>query len=287
MKLARLIDASAESRFVVSRDAHQWFPLGASVTTTPEAMAAVDEPAAVSEAFSGAGRSYDLSDLDCPVAGVTKIIGVGRNYSDHRNEMGREAPAAPILFTKWSNSLVGPTGDVIVDPIVAPRCDHEVELAVIVGGTVSNVARDDAMASVWGYAVANDVTSRDVQQASTTWDLSKGFDTFGPIGPWITTADEVPDWTDLDLTCTLNGVVVQSDKAGLMTFGVPELIEFISRSVTLMPGDVILTGTPAGVRAGNSEGPDRLHDGDRMTCEINGLGRIDNHVRMVSTAVAG
>jgi 2-keto-4-pentenoate hydratase/2-oxohepta-3-ene-1,7-dioic acid hydratase in catechol pathway len=136
------------------------------------------------------------------------------------------------------------------------------------------------MDAVWGFAVANDVTARDVQRASTTWDLAKGFDTFGPIGPWLTSADEVADWRALELRCLINGVLVQQAHAGDMTFGIPELIAFISRSVTLMPGDVILTGTPAGVRAGKGQEKDRLSDGDLMHCEVDGLGALSNQVKM-------
>jgi 2-keto-4-pentenoate hydratase/2-oxohepta-3-ene-1,7-dioic acid hydratase in catechol pathway len=282
MKLARLLDESAVSRFVVSTDTEHWFALDAGVTTTPEAMDAVDDAAAIARAFAGPALTPSNGQLDCPVFGSSKVIGVGRNYSDHRTEMGRATPTDPILFTKWPNSLVGPNGDVEIDSVVAPRCDHEVELAVVLRHEAANVTVADAMDHVWGYSVANDVTSREVQQSSTTWDLSKGFDTFGPIGPWITTADEVADWKALELKCSINGVLVQNALAGEMTFGVPELIAFLSRRVTLLPGDVILTGTPAGVRAATGQSQDRLMDGDLMTCEIDGLGTMNNRVRMIA-----
>jgi 2-keto-4-pentenoate hydratase/2-oxohepta-3-ene-1,7-dioic acid hydratase in catechol pathway len=282
MKLARLLDDSAASRFIVSIDAVDWFDLSPGVTTTPEAMTALDDAAAIATAFAGESKRVAIEELDCPVFGSSKVIGVGRNYSDHRSEMGREAPKDPILFTKWPNSLLGPMGDVAIDPVIAPRCDHEVELAVVLRHRAADVAVADAMDHVWGYSIANDVTSREVQQASTTWDLSKGFDTFGPIGPWITTADEVEDWKSLELKCLINGVLVQNAPAGDMTFGVPELIAFLSRRVTLLPGDVILTGTPAGVRAATGQSQDRLLDGDLMTCEIAGLGSMNNRVRMLA-----
>ena len=281
MKVALVRRDGARSEFAISQDGHLWHDLfqdDLGPRTTGDVIRSLGDPARVQAALARHGRTVEPEQLEAPAAGTTKLLGVGRNYADHLKEMGREPPKEPILFTKWYNSITGPTQPIFLDSLVTLECDHEVELAVIIGKEIVDVSEANAMDAVFGYAVANDVTARDVQRASVTWDRSKGFDGYGPLGPWITTADEIDDWRTLELRCEVNGTLVQHAKAGEMIFGLPELIAFISRSATLSPGDVYLTGTPAGVRAGSNGGGGFLADGDVVVCEIATLGRLSNRV---------
>jgi 2-keto-4-pentenoate hydratase/2-oxohepta-3-ene-1,7-dioic acid hydratase in catechol pathway len=197
----------------------------------------------------------------------SKVVAVGRNYADHAREMGGEAPAAPVIFLKPSTSVIG-TGDAIRLPADSTRVDHEAELAVVIGRPARDVSRDEAMSHVLGYTAANDVTARDQQKADGQFTRGKGHDSFCPIGPWIET---VLDPADLRLTAKVNGRLRQDGRTSEMIHDVPTLIAFMSAVMTLLPGDVILTGTPAGV------GP--IVDGDTVTIEIEGIGELTNPVR--------
>jgi 2-keto-4-pentenoate hydratase/2-oxohepta-3-ene-1,7-dioic acid hydratase in catechol pathway len=196
----------------------------------------------------------------------SKVVAIGKNYAEHAKEMGAEPPASPVIFLKPSTSVIG-TGDTIRLP-ASDRVDHEAELAVVIGRPARDVTRENAMAHVLGYTCANDVTARDQQRADVQFTRGKGHDSFCPIGPWI---ESVLDPSDLRVTASVNGVVKQDGRTSAMIHDVATLIEFMSGVMTLLPGDVILTGTPAGV------GP--IVDGDTVTIEVEGIGALTNQVR--------
>jgi 2-keto-4-pentenoate hydratase/2-oxohepta-3-ene-1,7-dioic acid hydratase in catechol pathway len=195
-----------------------------------------------------------------------KIIGVGRNYADHAREHEEEVPEIPLLFLKAPSALIGP-GDPIRLPVQSKQVEHEAELAVVIGKKAHGIAADETRGYILGYTAANDVTARDLQRSDGQWARSKSFDTFCPLGPWI---DTEVDPTDLRIICRVNGQLRQMSSTREMVFSVPQLLAYISGVMTLEPGDVILTGTPAGVG--------RLDAGDSVQVEIEGLGILENPV---------
>lgn len=216
--------------------------------------------------------------LHAPVPRPGKVVGVARNYGAHARERGdAEAPEEPVLFVKASSAVVGPEDDVVL-PAATREVDYEGELAAVVGRAARRVPREEALACLAGYCVANDVTARDFQNARGQRFAGKSCDTFAPLGPALVTADEVPDPQDLGLVTRLSGRGVQSARTKEMLFGVAEIVAFASRLFTLEPGDVLLTGTPAGVGAA-SRPPRWLRDGDVVEVEIERLGRLANYVR--------
>jgi 2,4-didehydro-3-deoxy-L-rhamnonate hydrolase len=231
---------------------------------------------------SGACREaapLPLADLrpTTPVPRPGKVVCIGLNYRDHALEAGVPIPEVPILFAKFANSVIGP-GDAIVIPPETAEPDYEAELAVVIGRRASRVAVEDALAYVGGYTCANDVSARDLQNRTSQWMLGKAIDTFLPCGPVLVTPDEIPDPQALAIRCEVNGVELQSSSTAQMIFGVAELIAFVSRTMTLEPGDVIATGTPPGVGFARTP-PVRLRDGDEVTIEIERIGRLTNPVR--------
>jgi 2-keto-4-pentenoate hydratase/2-oxohepta-3-ene-1,7-dioic acid hydratase in catechol pathway len=210
------------------------------------------------------------------------VVCIGKNYAEHIAEMNTgDAPKAPLIFLKPSTSVIGPD-DAIRIPPGSTNVHHEVELAVVIGARgARNVTEEQAMAAVFGYTVGNDVSERDMQKSDGQWTRAKGFDSFCPLGPWIET-DLVAlglDPADLEITCTVDGEPRQKSRTNQLMFGLPTLISYISRVMTLLPGDVILTGTPAGVG--------RIAPGQRVDCTIEGLGTLSNPVadaEAVSTA---
>ncbi len=207
------------------------------------------------------------------VAGIGKMICVGLNYSDHAAESGMEVPSEPVLFTKATSAIIGCN-----DPVVLPRdsakSDWEVELGVVIGTRARYVELEDALDHVAGYCVVNDLSEREYQlERGGQWDKGKGCDTFGPVGPWLVTADEVRDPQNLDMWLEVNGKRYQSGNTRTMVFGVAELVSYISRFMTLNPGDVISTGTPPGVGLGQKPEPVYLRPGDRISLGIEGLGQ--------------
>jgi 2-keto-4-pentenoate hydratase/2-oxohepta-3-ene-1,7-dioic acid hydratase in catechol pathway len=205
-----------------------------------------------------------------------KVIGVGHNYRAHAEEIGIEPPGEPRLFAKLASSIVAPGGP-IVHPDWTSELDYEGELAVVIGRRVRNISSEDALAAVFGYAVIDDVSARDLQRTEGNWVRAKGGDTFGPFGPWITTADEVPDPQALTIRTWVNGEQRQEGRTADMIFSVAELIEFCSRHFTLEPGDVIATGTPSGVGTWRDP-PVHLAPGDVVRIEIDSLGVIHHEV---------
>jgi len=212
------------------------------------------------------------------VGGVGKIVCIGLNYSDHAAEAGMRPPAEPILFMKATSALTGPNDDVVL-PRGSLKSDWEVELGVVIGRTAKYVALEDALAHVAGYCVFNDISERAFQtERGGQWTKGKSADTFGPIGPWLVTRDAVPDPNALNLWLELDGTRYQRGNTANMIFDVAFLISYVSRFMTLHPGDVIATGTPAGVGMGQT--PQRfLREGDVMRLGIDGLGEQRQRVR--------
>jgi 2-keto-4-pentenoate hydratase/2-oxohepta-3-ene-1,7-dioic acid hydratase in catechol pathway len=212
-----------------------------------------------------------------PIERPGKIVCVGLNYRDHAEEQGAELPERPLLFAKFPTALIGP-GEPIVIPALVTEPDYEAELAVLIGQTVKGASKENALEAVRGYLCANDVTARDLQYGDRQWTRGKSIDTFCPIGPQLVPAAEVPDPHALRIRATVSGEVLQDSTTANLIFGVDDLIAFASQAITLQPGDLILTGTPAGV--GYFREPKRLlQDGDVVTVEIEGLGELTNPVR--------
>jgi 2,4-diketo-3-deoxy-L-fuconate hydrolase len=213
--------------------------------------------------------------LHAPIAGPEKIIGIGLNYEDHAAETGADIPEKPIA--KYPNTVIGP-GETIRIPPITDQADYEAELAVIIGRAARNVPESEALDYVFGYANANDVSSRDLQfSEGGQWTRSKSIDTFCPLGPFIATKDEIEDPQNLSIRCVLNGEVMQDGTTSKMIFSVAELVSFLSQGMTLFPGDIIVTGTPPGV--GSARDPQVwLKDGDEVTIEIEGLGSLTNPI---------
>ena len=197
----------------------------------------------------------------------SKIVAVGRNYVEHARELGNEVPAEPLLFFKPPSALIG-TGDTIRLPRVSQRVEFEGEIGVVIGRRAHRLSVDEAESAIAGFTCLNDVTCRDLQKTDGQWGRAKGFDTFCPVGPRVATD---LDWRDLEVICRVNGVERQRGRSSAMQFSIPMLVAFISGIMTLHPGDLIATGTPAGTAT--------LQDGDRVEVEIPGVGVLSNPVR--------
>ena len=209
--------------------------------------------------------------LGACVAQVGKFIGVGLNYADHAAEAGMAVPPEPVVFTKWTSCLCGPD-DAVQLPRGSVKTDWEVELGVVIGQGGRYIAEADALSHVAGYCVVNDVSEREYQlERAGSWDKGKGFDTFGPIGPWLVTADEVPNPQALKLWLEVDGQMRQNGSTATMVYGVAFLVSYLSRFTTLQPGDVITTGTPPGVGMGHKP-PVYLRAGQTMRLGVEGLG---------------
>ena len=205
------------------------------------------------------------------VGRVGKFICIGLNYSDHAAETGAEVPPEPVVFNKWTSAICGPDDDVII-PRDSTKTDWEVELGVVIGKEARYVSEADAMDHVAGYCVVNDVSEREFQlERSGTWDKGKGCDTFGPLGPWLVTPDEIADPHELDMWLEVDGHRYQDGNTRTMVYRIPFLISYLSRFMSLQPGDVISTGTPPGVGMGQQP-PTYLRPGQRMRLGIAGLG---------------
>ena len=219
--------------------------------------------------------------LGCPVGGVGKIVCVGLNYRDHALEAGMQPPAEPVLFMKAVTALSGPNDPLHIPP-GSVKTDWEVELGIVIGTRARHVVEADALRHVAGYVLANDVSERSYQiERGGQWDKGKSYDSFAPIGPWLVTADEVPDPHAIDLWLEVNGQRVQSGSTRNFIFGVPTVLAYISQFMTLEPGDIVLTGTPAGVGLGQKPTPWFLKPGDVVRLGATGLGQ------QVQTCVGG
>jgi len=303
MKLATILHEGRPTVAVVDPAKGLFWPLDEAVPSLPpriagDMVAAIAHLGKVSIAAPGAsGHPLEGARLLAPIpAPPHNVMCVGKNYHAHAHEFTKSGydagataadaiPTHPIIFTKPSSSISGPYDDIPLWPGLDEAVDYEAELAVVIGKGGRFIPRERALEHVFGYTVINDVTARDLQRVHKQWFLGKGIDGFGPMGPWITLAGEV-DVADLRVTCRVNGEVRQDSSTADLIFDVPTLIETISRSVTLSPGDVIATGTPEGVGIGFSP-PRFLQDGDVVEVEIAGLGTIRNTVRRAQAQTDG
>lgn len=217
--------------------------------------------------------------LGVPFTGISKLVAIGLNYADHAAESGMAVPKEPVVFMKATTCITGPN-DPVTLPTGSTKTDWEVELGVVIGRTARTVSEADAIKYVAGYTIVNDVSEREWQiERGGTWDKGKGFDSFGPIGPWLVTPDEVRDPQSLAMWLDVNGEKRQRGSTATMVFGVAQIVSYVSRCMTLLPGDVIATGTPPGVGLGMKPTPVYLRDGDVMTLGIAGLGEQRQVVR--------
>jgi 2-keto-4-pentenoate hydratase/2-oxohepta-3-ene-1,7-dioic acid hydratase in catechol pathway len=280
MKLARIGPAGEEQPAVLADDGTlldltgltgdiDGALLATGLGTIRDAVAGGDLPPLP---LSGAESASGARRFGPPVAGIGKVVCVGLNYADHAAETGAEPPTEPVLFLKATDTVIGPNDTVLV-PRTSERTDYEVELAVVIGKTARYLATpDDAAAVIAGYTISNDVSEREFQlDRGGQWDKGKSCETFNPLGPWLVTADEIPDPQALGLRLWVNGELRQDGTTADMIFGVHHLVWYISQFLVLRPGDVVNTGTPAGVALGRPAGG-YLRPGDTVRLEIDGLG---------------
>ncbi|MFE7125998.1 fumarylacetoacetate hydrolase family protein [Streptomyces sp. NPDC057617] len=278
MKLLRVGTAGAERPALLDQDGTTLRDLSGLVTDIDGALLA-DEAAL--DRIRAAAAAGELPVLDGegvrtgpPLARIGKIVCIGLNYHDHARETGAEIPGEPIIFFKAPDTVVGPEDTVLV-PRGSRKTDWEVELAVVIGRTARYLdSVEDGLAHVGGYAVSNDVSEREFQiERGGTWDKGKNCETFNPLGPWLVTADEIPDPQALPMRLWVNGELQQNGTTADQIFGVGEVVRYVSQFMTLYPGDVINTGTPAGVALGKPEPKPYLRAGDVVELEIEGLGK--------------
>ena len=279
MKIARFEANGRTDLGVVSDDGV--IGLAAAGCAFPDMLALIagggEALAQVRERTAAAAPHHRLADvrLLAPLR-PGKYLAIGMNYAKHVAEMGHaERPKHQYWFNKQTTCINGPFDP--IDPGVSEKVDYEVELGVVIGRAAKRVKAAEALDHVFGYLVANDVSARDWQRHSPTFTMGKSFDTHGPIGPWIVTADEIPDPQSLALRCLVNGEVRQQSTTADMSFGIAEQIEYLSTAFTLEPGDLLATGTPEGVGAA-MDPPRFLRPGDVVRCEIDGVGAIENRV---------
>lgn len=287
MRIATFVHNAQRHVGQVSADGLQVTPFALSPSQAQHGAQALIEAAAAGQAWpalSGPALALSSVQLQAPLPLPRRNLWcVGRNYHAHAQELkasvfkdsNTDAQAWPIVFTKVPECVIGPTDDVqLPGPAVSEQIDYEAELAVVIGRGGKNIRHADAMQHVFGYTVVNDVTARDVQMRHQQWDMGKSFDSFCPMGPWIVTADEI-DGRQTRVRCWVNGELRQDGPTENMIFDIPTLIETISRGITLYPGDIIATGTPAGVGMGLKP-PRYIAKGDVIRIEIDGVGSIEN-----------
>ena len=303
MKLATILHQGRPTVSIVDTHDDVYWPLSEAVPGLPARLAhdmvaaiAHFAPLAASAAPSSTGFGLAGARLLAPIPTPPhNIMCVGKNYHAHAHEFTKSGfdagskaeeaiPEHPIIFTKPSSSIAGPGDDIPLWPGVDTAVDYEAELAVVIGRGGRMISREQALSHVFGYTIINDVTARDLQRRHKQWFLGKGIDGFGPMGPWIVTADEI-DGSNLRIVCRVNGETRQNSSTSDLIFDVPALIETISKSVTLSPGDIIATGTPEGVGIG-FDPPKFLQDGDVVEVEIQGIGILRNVVRRAAATTA-
>ncbi len=265
------VSAMRIARFVAGGDpTYGVVELAEDQGPNPETIAVVSgDPLAGAVHYTG--QRFDLAEvrLVAPVIPRSKVIGIGRNYADHAKELGNEVPTAPLMFSKPNTSVIGP-GEPIIHPVETSNLHYEGELAVVIGRICRRVPVERAAEVIFGYTIANDVTARDLQHSDGQWTRAKGFDSFCPLGPWIATHLSLAEAGGLELTTMLNGTQVQTGNTAQLVHPIAELIAEVSAFTTLLPGDVLLTGTPAGV------GP--MVPGDQVSVTIAGIGSLTNPV---------
>lgn len=258
---AGIVDAAG-----VLRDASALVPVWTPAHLAPGGLAVLDGIAPESlPAVDPASR------IGVPFTGMSKYVCIGLNYSDHAAEAGLAVPSEPLVFLKAPSAVCGPNDDTII-PVGSSKLDWEVELGVVIGIPARNVSEDAALDHVFGYCLLNDVSERAFQMQSSQWDKGKGCDTFGPVGPWVATRDEIPDPQNLDLWLDVNRTRRQTGNTRTMIFTVREIVAYLSRYMTLLPGDIIATGTPPGVGMGMKPEPLYLQAGDVVELGAEGLG---------------
>ena len=263
MRIARFAVAGGDPRFGIVE-------LEADEGQFPDTIAVIDgDPLAGPVNYTGERIALDDARLLAPVIPRSKILAVGKNYAAHAAEFDGEVPPEPLIFMKPNTSVIGPD-DVIVRPQLSHNVHFEGELAVVIGRFCRKVPVERAAEVIFGYTCANDVTARDLQRSDGQWTRAKGFDTFCPLGPWIVTHLGIDEAADLSLVTSVDGEVKQDANTNQMVYSIAELIAYVSAFATLLPGDVLLTGTPAGV------GP--LLAGQRVSVEIDGIGTLTNPV---------
>lgn len=266
-----MVSAMRIARFVAQGDpTYGVVELAEDHGPNPDTVAVVSgDPLAGAVHYTG--ERLPLADvrLVAPVIPRSKIVGVGRNYAEHARELGNDVPSAPLVFSKPNTSVIGPW-EPIVHPPETENLHYEGELAVVIGRICRRVPPERATDVIFGYTVANDVTARDLQASDEQWTRAKGFDSFCPLGPWIATHLTVAEAGRLDVLTTLNDEPVQAGNSAQMVFGISELVAYVTSFTTLLPGDVILTGTPSGVG--------RMVPGDRVSVTISGIGTLANTV---------
>jgi len=249
-----------------------------SILELIEAGAAGRAKAEAFAASAGSENQHALKSvkLRAPIPRPRKLICVGLNYRDHAAETGSQIPDVPTIFNKFATAVIGP-GDDIVLPKVSKSPDYEAEFAFVIGVGGRHIAAEDWQKHMFGYTMINDVSARDYQRATTQWLMGKTFDTFAPMGPWIVTADEIADPHSLDIQLEIDGEILQNSNTRELIFKIPDLIAFLSSVFTLEPGDIVSTGTPAGV--GVARNPQRfLRPGEEVTVRIAGIGELVNPV---------
>jgi 2-keto-4-pentenoate hydratase/2-oxohepta-3-ene-1,7-dioic acid hydratase in catechol pathway len=276
VKLLRIGPPGSE-RPAVLDEQNQLFDISAVAADIDAAFLAGDGLATVRDRLAaGALPAIEAAEsrIGAPIANPGKIVCIGLNYFDHAQETGATPPTEPIIFLKTPDTVVGPRDEVLI-PHRSVKTDYEVELAVVIGRTARYLdSAEEALACVSGYAVVNDVSEREFQiERGGQWDKGKNCETFNPLGPWLVTADEVPNPQALALKLWVNGEIRQDGSTGQMIFGVAEIVRYLSQFMVLRPGDVINTGTPAGVALGAKEPKPYLREGDIVELEIDGLGR--------------
>lgn len=280
LDLAGTLDGHGKGGWLPPNTSCEWWNLESSLWSLARsacevALGADDKTVAQ---WMKQGRVVALEDakLAAPVPRPGKLICIGLNYRDHATEQGAAIPESPVVFSKFSTAVIGPEDNVVI-PATCTEPDYEAELAVVIGRVAKNVPKEKAYEYVFGYCAFNDVSARDFQFSDKQWQRGKSCDTFAPIGPYVATRDEVPNPQNLAIKLRLNGETMQSSRTDQLIFGVPELIAFLSASITLEPGDVIATGTPGGVGFARKP-PVYIKPGDRMEVEIEGLGVLVNTV---------
>jgi 2-keto-4-pentenoate hydratase/2-oxohepta-3-ene-1,7-dioic acid hydratase in catechol pathway len=229
-------------------------------------------------AGDGSSNGVPVGDVKllAPINNPSKLIAIGLNYMDHVRETGSKVPQIAVMFTKYTSSIVGPGDEIRWDPTLTQKVDFEAELAVVIGKRASKVKEEDAFDYILGYMNCHDVSARDLQsERGDQWIMGKSLDTFCPLGPYLVTKDEVADPNNLSIKCIVNGKALQDSNTREMIFKIPYLIAYLSRAITLLPGDVITTGTPDGVGFARKP-PVLLKNGDVVTVEVEGLGQLTN-----------
>lgn len=222
--------------------------------------------------------SFNKINFAPPISRPSKIIAIGLNYQDHAEESKGHIPEVPLVFAKFPSTLLAHNDKIVWDVNTTEKVDFEAELAVVIGKKIYDCTEKEAFEAIFGYSCANDVSARDLQFGDGQWIRGKSLDTFCPLGPWIVTADQIQDPHSLKIRCWLNGSLMQDSHTGLMIFKIPYLVAFLSRHFTLLPGDVILTGTPHGVGAFRKP-PVYMKDGDEVIVEIENIGRLVNYCK--------